>query len=974
MRCKLSFRESGGADAVCSTVATRKNSSKKLFRSLLLYSLLFVVGGFAIPSLSGHASAAQSGAWVDHSTITVGDKTYFDSKSGDSLEYKLQGGSGCDAKNVIDGFNGNNPSIGSVGSATIHIFTPNSDTDSRCKEKKDKITLSDTANFAKEAVWQDAGTIVSSDRQTTLKKDANGSFYTSGTCKSKITPDANMTSGIAVLSYDFGGKCNSSKPYPVQIANPTVTDPNDPTKTVPASSISAGTADTTTPGGGTATKGADNASCEMSISPLTWILCPIFNGVADLSDWLFSHLVQPLLRTSPISTDPSDTGYKIWASFRIYGDIFLVIGLIVIVFGQAIGGGLVDAYTAKKVLPRLLMAAILINLSIYIIAFMVDLTNVVGGGLGQLITQPLSNAGAFKITPSGVQQGEIVGGGALIAKFFGKRVLASIFSLEAGNFIMLFILLPAVLGLLAAFITLIVRKAMLLALLIISPVAFALYCLPNTEKYFRKWWDLLLKTLLVYPIVIMFFAVADVLSVTFPQANNSNDPLPLIISFVLQFLPLIFIPYAFKLAGGAIGQFHDTLGGMRKRGVEAIKGNANDQNSLRNRTKRNFSESITRAQARDMHAGNEIGADRGTRLRGRLSGSMGNVNQRLSTYNKLAQDRRDQLMSTGDDDEVYAGGGYKISAGEAIDPEMAGSLGFKNDPTKGPEASGMGAASYDRFFTSKGDEISGIAYNRGKRNQGATRSSQGSALGYNLQKGINDKQRRNFRFSMGRNARASNWNQGELDGTHAQATFPHKGTNATEWYSKPKVVKNGSGQTTGIRYEDVNKMRKNYSAMMEDVHLSREGFKISQDRDGDMRAMLEEQRKLETGFDTGRVADMVTEDQGKAGSIIDPATGAAMKAGEMYERDFGESDLKDLARTYETFDAITSKMQTRDSAGEVVSTSGTPAAQAIIKDAVKRKHDMRSAGDGIVQVTSATGRSETIKTKGEIGRDPYLGG
>ncbi len=34
---------------------------------------------------------------------------------------------------------------------------------------------------------------------------------------------------------------------------------------------------------------------------------------------------------------------------------------------------LIDAYTVKKVLPRLLAAAILINLSIYIVALLVDL-------------------------------------------------------------------------------------------------------------------------------------------------------------------------------------------------------------------------------------------------------------------------------------------------------------------------------------------------------------------------------------------------------------------------------------------------------------------------------------------------------------------------------------------------------------------------------------------------------------------------
>jgi len=84
----------------------------------------------------------------------------------------------------------------------------------------------------------------------------------------------------------------------------------------------------------------------------------------------------------------------VWSSFRLYGDIVLVIALLVIVFGEAIGGGVIDAYTAKKVLPRILIAAILINLSIYIVAALEDIVNIVGSGLDSLIRLPFQNAAA----------------------------------------------------------------------------------------------------------------------------------------------------------------------------------------------------------------------------------------------------------------------------------------------------------------------------------------------------------------------------------------------------------------------------------------------------------------------------------------------------------------------------------------------------------------------------------------------------
>jgi hypothetical protein len=349
-----------------------------------------------------------------------------------------------------------------------------------------------------------------------------------------------------------------------------------------------------------------NATCETGGFGLNWILCPVFNATADFCDWMFQSIIQPFLRTSPISTNQNDTTFKIWSQFRVYGNVMLVIGLLVLVFGQSIGGGLIDAYTVKKSMPRILIAAILINLSIYIVAGLVDITNVVGGTLGSVMTAPLNGAGAFNFSPSVGQGLNIVvpaAGAGILAGVSIAAVLSSsgaiglaLAALPIAKIILLTILMPVVLGLLAAFLTLILRKAILLALILVSPIAFAMYCLPNTEKYFKKWWDFLIQTLMVYPIVVAIFAVADILSVTVYNANRSESGAPgggtvaLIVSFVLQFLPLLLIPYAFRLAGGLIGTMHETFSNYRKRGQEAIKGNVNNPDSLRNKWAREAKE------------------------------------------------------------------------------------------------------------------------------------------------------------------------------------------------------------------------------------------------------------------------------------------------------------------------------------------------------------------------------------------------
>jgi hypothetical protein len=363
---------------------------------------------------------------------------------------------------------------------------------------------------------------------------------------------------------------------------------------------------------GTSGTSDSNPTCETSGNPATWILCPIFNGVAGLSDWMFRNLVEPLLRTPPISTDPANGSFQVWNNFRLYGNILLVIFMLVIVFGQAIGGGIIEAYTAKKVMPRIFVAAIMVNISVYLVAILVDITNVIGGGIGQLITAPYADASqfSFSLDPS---QSILIGGGTIVGLLGGVifGALAGIGS--AAAFLGLFVLLPAVIGIIGAFVTMVIRQGLILLLIIVSPVAFALYCLPSTEKYFKKWWELLTKALLVYPIVIVIFAVADIMAVTIQAANGLGDgpllaqapvvvqtpakAIAALIAFVAMFLPMMMIPWAFKMAGGLIGSVVATLSKFGNQGIQAIKGNANDPNSLQNSTRRRVTGNVVKGRA-----------------------------------------------------------------------------------------------------------------------------------------------------------------------------------------------------------------------------------------------------------------------------------------------------------------------------------------------------------------------------------------
>jgi hypothetical protein len=307
-----------------------------------------------------------------------------------------------------------------------------------------------------------------------------------------------------------------------------------------------------------------DVGCENNSGPFGWLICNIIDAMQSAIDGIFDKIIQPLLVTEPITTS-NKTGnqiYKAWSNFRIYGDVFLVIALIIIVFGESLGGGLIDAYTAKKVLPRILVAGVLINISFYLVAILVDVTNIVGNGLMTLITAPFGLTGDFSLDIGFTS-------GTTMTAFLAGAIIWAKISL-AGQFmawLWFSVLIPLLLIFLSIMVVVLIRRVMIVFLVIISPVAFALYCLPNTEKYFRKWWDTLFETLLVYPIIAVLFALGKVGAylINHSGGNALTSGVAEILSVVALAAPLVLVPFAFKLAGGIAGRAYDLAKGGRDR-------------------------------------------------------------------------------------------------------------------------------------------------------------------------------------------------------------------------------------------------------------------------------------------------------------------------------------------------------------------------------------------------------------------------
>ena len=412
--------------------------------------------------------------------------------------------------------------------------------------------------------------------------------------------------------------------------------------------------------------------CQQNGDPLTWFICPLFNDLAGMADWMLDDIISPLLASNSIGIQANGGTFKIWSNFRVYGDIILVIVLLIAVLGQAIGGGLVDAYTFRKTLPRVLLAAILINISIYIVALCVDLSNVVGASVGSLLITPIKDSAQFTFTPNGLQIAGLAAGGsaALVGTFFLAFMKAQVVK-KALIAILILVVLPAVMALLGAFVTIILLHALIIVLTVVSPVAFGLYALPNTERYFKLWWDWLYRALLIYPIVMLIFAISDIMTVFTEQANGLHGPLlqtapttlaAPIVAFILQFLPLFLITFAFKLAGGLVHQIHEFAGGTGKRLSEGILGNPNDPNSLRNSVRHDLHDAYDTARhqrysefrdAAKMDSGNGKFKRRFYRQAAKIA-SYGNLEGRIAASNEAAAKRIQSQVGNGPDDSARA--------------------------------------------------------------------------------------------------------------------------------------------------------------------------------------------------------------------------------------------------------------------------------------------------------------------------------
>ncbi len=336
--------------------------------------------------------------------------------------------------------------------------------------------------------------------------------------------------------------------------------------------------------------------------PLGWIICGLIKTISTVNDGIFAILQQWLfINPVALSTEPGkDSLYTTWKVFRDVANIAFIIALMIVIFSQATSVGL-SSYGIKKMLPKIIVSIILVNLSFFICKFAVDISNIIGGSIGGFF-----DAG-IKAISSGRNFGNlnaISWDGLVTALITGGAATGVIFAAisAGGGWAALAMLLPfvvtALFAVVTTFLVVMVRQAVLILLVVLSPLAFVAYILPNTEKWFDKWKDTFATVLFLYPLIALLFSGSKLAAWVIISSGMSTNPADgispslMFIALIITFIPLFAVPWLIKVAGGVLGRFGGMINNpnkgpfdaLRKRaeGVRDTAGNNAKANALKN--------------------------------------------------------------------------------------------------------------------------------------------------------------------------------------------------------------------------------------------------------------------------------------------------------------------------------------------------------------------------------------------------------
>lgn len=312
-------------------------------------------------------------------------------------------------------------------------------------------------------------------------------------------------------------------------------------------------------------------------------------GLLNISSWLLEESITRSSEMSIINSNIVQTG---WSFVANISNMLVIIGLVFIALMMILGvktinlGKGVKQFSVGKALPKVLIAAFLINFSLLIVGGAVDITNIVYrtifSGNETVVTEVTNTllegleiniaiiAGVITVAvatmaiPFVAPVAQVAFALGMLTEGFRSTVLVMVIQLACS------LILSIVYFLLSS--TFIIRIFMMQFLAILSPIALVSIVLPFTEQYWKMWLKEL-GTWTVVGIPVLMFLVIGFRSIDalFPGPKDifhggTNE-------FLIYYVALIiFLITAHGFAKKQTPQLiNDVISGIKKGGMPGIK-------------------------------------------------------------------------------------------------------------------------------------------------------------------------------------------------------------------------------------------------------------------------------------------------------------------------------------------------------------------------------------------------------------------
>lgn len=241
---------------------------------------------------------------------------------------------------------------------------------------------------------------------------------------------------------------------------------------------------------------------------------------------------------------------KAWIIIRDLANIGFVFILLYIAINFILSA---ESSSTKKLLSNTILAAVLINFSFFFAAVVVDVANQLAVELRTDVDLVWKNNGASSLaefiikstkvdeTVSAIKSSTDMGSGDS-----GSQIAGALEGIDSGNaslldraiqwgigstmmFILMLVL--AITFIIASFI-LIARTIVLILLLITSPIGFAGFVLPYTQKIAKEWWQSLVGQAFFLPVFLLFILIAvklieaKILGINFTPVSETATSIP----------------------------------------------------------------------------------------------------------------------------------------------------------------------------------------------------------------------------------------------------------------------------------------------------------------------------------------------------------------------------------------------------------------------------------------------------------------